>query len=104
MGIKLAEQINQDGTHRAWLFHCPACDDPHQCDDRWTFNGDQSKPTFRASVLVHYSGSDAPQRCHSFVTDGNIAYCGDSTHAMAGKTVELPDWDDRHKGKYGGTR
>lgn len=31
--------------------------------------------------------------CHSFVRDGRIEFCGDSTHAMAGQTVELPDWN-----------
>jgi hypothetical protein len=41
------------------------------------------------------SAAGAPTRCHSFVTDGNIAYCPDCTHALAGKTVPLPPWDDR---------
>ena len=29
--------------------------------------------------------------CHSFVTDGQIQYCSDSTHDLAGKTVPLPE-------------
>jgi hypothetical protein len=35
-----------------------------------------------------------PSQCHSIVTDGKIAFCIDSVHSLAGKTVELPDWDE----------
>jgi hypothetical protein len=30
-------------------------------------------------------------RCHSFVTDGRIQFLSDSTHALAGQTVDLPE-------------
>jgi hypothetical protein len=30
--------------------------------------------------------------CHSFVTDGRIQFLGDCTHALAGQTVDLPEW------------
>jgi hypothetical protein len=29
--------------------------------------------------------------CHFFVTDGEIEFCGDSTHALSGKKVQLPE-------------
>jgi hypothetical protein len=29
--------------------------------------------------------------CHFFVTDGEIEFCGDSTHALSGKNVQLPE-------------
>jgi hypothetical protein len=29
-----------------------------------------------------------------FVTDGRIQFLGDCTHALAGQTVDLPDWED----------
>ena len=29
-------------------------------------------------------------RCHSFVTDGRIQFLSDSTHVLAGQTVDLP--------------
>ena len=34
-------------------------------------------------------------RCHSFVREGRIEFLSDCTHALAGQTVELPDfsWD-----------
>jgi Family of unknown function (DUF6527) len=101
VGIKLHETVRPDGSHYAWGFYCPGCKGLHQCDDRWTFNGDKEKPTFRASILVYevpgdpidgasYAGSP---RCHSFVTDGRIEYLSDSTHELRGQTVDLPDWD-----------
>lgn len=30
--------------------------------------------------------------CHSFVTDGRIQFLTDSTHELAGQTVDLPEW------------
>jgi hypothetical protein len=32
--------------------------------------------------------------CHSIITDGKIQFCGDCTHALAGKIVDLPDIAD----------
>jgi hypothetical protein len=99
MGVKLMESVDANGAHYAWLFRCPGCGCPHQCDSRWTFNGDRELPTFAGSVLVHAADHGTPEapehrpRCHSFVTDGRIAYCADSEHALAGQTVDLPDWD-----------
>lgn len=89
-------------------FHCPACNTDHTISVgpksywpiRWQFNGDYNKPTISPSVLVT---CDIPadvriepniRRCHSFVRDGNIQYLGDCTHAMAGQTVELPDYPE----------
>jgi hypothetical protein len=91
MGIKDKEFFLTDGSHHSWAWVCPACDALHQCDSRWTFNGDLERPTFRASVLV--DAAYGRPRCHSFVTAGRIAYCPDSTHAHAGKELEIPDWD-----------
>ena len=101
MGIKLHEAVKQDGSHYSWCWFCPGCASLHQCDHRWTFNGDKERPTFRASVLVHAVDNDEHDyhrpRCHSFVTDGRIEYLSDSTHAMAGQTVDMPDWDSVRK-------
>ena len=81
----------------------------------WKLVGGVDKPTFSPSVLVrsgHYArhykrGDDCwctyyrdhPEEtpvyscyiCHSFVKDGKIQFLSDCTHALAGKTVELPD-------------
>lgn len=91
------------------LFRCPGCDDNHQVGvGTWTWNGDLERPTFTPSVLVGgvQWDSSAPFHkpahaavpaggqivCHSFVTAGRIQYLGDSTHELAGQTVDLPEW------------
>lgn len=91
------------------------CDVPER--PRWAWNGSLESPTFNPSLLVTWSHPAAlgdelhaqlerkradptylipykEHRCHSFITDGKIAFCGDSTHALAGQTVEIPDWED----------
>ena len=82
----------------------------------WGWNGSMELPTFTPSVLVksgHYAdghkagdrcwctlAEENPDkvhrirgcfRCHSFVLDGTIRFLPDSTHALAGQTVELPE-------------
>lgn len=104
----------RDVEDNALLFWCPGCDMAHRImhgtgtGQRWTWNGDVDKPTFQPSVLVQYNHwvppatPDNPQPgpqtevkdvCHSFVTDGRIQFLTDCTHALAGQTVELPDWN-----------
>lgn len=82
------------------LFHCLGCDRSHPYRVRssdpkrpvWSFNGDVEKPSFSPSLLVH--GSAETPRCHLFVTDGQIRYCSDSEHDLAGQVVALPDWKE----------
>jgi hypothetical protein len=73
----------------------------------WTFNGDANKPTFNPSILGRWTqghghwddvekkwikeGPDTQECCHSFVRDGKIQFLADSTHTLAGQTVDLPD-------------
>lgn len=93
-------------------FWCPGCDGAHAIQHgtgagpRWGWNGCVEKPTFTPSVLVTWSepsdkpgefedpAKDMKKVCHSFVTDGRIQFLGDCTHALAGQTVDLPDWED----------
>jgi len=91
-------------------FWCPGCDEAHAItvnrpdkSPNWGWNGDAIKPTFTPSILVR--GGDYLDElvsdenphgwidtiCHSFVTDGNIQFLGDCTHALANKTVSLPE-------------
>jgi hypothetical protein len=91
------------------FFWCPGCDEAHQIiyagPKAWGFNGDWDKPTFTPSYLTwHDPNPEADPkydskgkfrngfRCHSFITDGNIAFLGDCTHALANQTVALPEW------------
>lgn len=78
---------------RRLVFWCPGCDGPHMpriegAGVLWTWNGDSDKPTLQPSILVTLDIG----HCHSFVTDGQIQFLPDSTHALAGHTVELPHW------------
>jgi len=54
------------------------------------------KPTFAPSLLCN--GHDPALRCHSFVRDGRIEFLPDCQHALAGQTVELPDWEEADRG------
>jgi hypothetical protein len=83
----------------------------------WDWNGNAERPTFSPSILVRgtemtergradYEAWTAagypspapaafdsrPSVCHSFVSEGQIHYLGDCTHALAGQTVPLPAW------------
>jgi hypothetical protein len=49
-------------------------------------------PTFTPSLLVN--AFHPPSRCHLFITDGKIQFCGDCVHGLAGQTVEMVDVDD----------
>ena len=50
----------------------------------WTFDGNEESPTFAPSINI-------VGRCHYHIRAGRIEFCGDSKHALAGKTVNLPD-------------
>lgn len=86
----VARPTTENGTrYVSYWFWCPGCDDAHRIDDTWGWNADTEKPTFTPSVLSEGSGNIP--RCHSFITDGVAQFLQDSTHAMAGQTVALPD-------------
>ncbi|UWZ84661.1 DUF6527 family protein [Occallatibacter riparius] len=102
-------------------FFCPGCKGGHgvrvEGPHAWGWNGSLDAPTFNPSILIrsgHYAEGRAnpdtcwctynaqhPDQpapfvcsvCHSFVRDGRIQFLADSTHALAGQTVEIPDWE-----------
>jgi Family of unknown function (DUF6527) len=99
------------------FFRCPGCQSTHGLRvtthaDNWTYNGNPDSPTFQPSLLVTGTWSEPPvtaenladwkrapwqqtkveRRCHSFITDGRIQFLDDCTHALAGQTVDIPDW------------
>lgn len=82
--------LADDGT---LLYICPGCGGHHGVNaERWHWNGDLEKPTLSPSVKHTYP-EKPPHICHYFIRAGLIEYCRDSTHALAGKTVDLPDID-----------
>lgn len=86
--------------------HIIATKQPFSNGAVWGFNNDFNKPTFTPSLLVRTGkyvpghenfddeGHDLSSICHSFITDGKIQYLADSTHALAGQTIDLPDYGD----------
>jgi hypothetical protein len=94
-------------------FVCPGCNEEHKVMVRqpnvprpsWEFNGDYTSPTLKPSIDIKYTkyengfqnwqpGDKAEQvRCHSIITDGQIEFCSDSTHHLAGQKLALPDID-----------
>lgn len=93
-----------------YFFRCPGCGWPHGVQTgegpgpRWGFNGNVDAPTFTPSVLVQtgsavdpsiiWEDGDPPRICHTFITDGKIQFLSDCDHALAGQTVDIPDWND----------
>lgn len=117
LGTKLRQA---SGGGRVMLMHwCPGCDGPHgiiieNAEGRpiWTFDGNYDRPTFTPSVRCFTTETTDDQDkplpapvertlCHYFITAGRIIFCGDSPHALAGQTVDLPDWPYA-PGAYGG--
>lgn len=108
--------IRGDGYEgKAYLFHCPACGNSHWysvCTNgrglSWTFNGNMEAPTFspslkmtgtqpitdeeHATIMAGGKITPRPHCCHLHMIDGKIHYCGDCTHAMAGKVVDMVEW------------
>jgi hypothetical protein len=116
------------GEGEYYMFWCPGCNEAHAVGagpNQWTFNHDPVKPTFNPSVLLksghfaeHYEEGDNcwckyyaehPNKkpafkcfvCHSFVRDGQIQFLSDCTHALAGQTVDLPDWPQPVENSHG---
>lgn len=86
------------GSDKHVVFWCPGCGFAHRVpvkpDPRgWEYNGDVEKPTLSPSVLVRWTNEDKQQVCHSFVRDGKIQFLSDCTHNLAGKTIDVPDWN-----------
>jgi hypothetical protein len=84
---KLAER-QHDGISY-YIFWCPGCKCGHSyCvggPTSWEFNGDVEEPTFKPSLLNYNEIS----RCHLFIIDGKISYCGDCSHELAGTTIDM---------------
>lgn len=99
--------ITRRASDGSLLFWCPGCDGAHGVpiagERAWGWNGSMDSPTLTPSILVTYPANPnaieefkewrTERRCHSFVTNGQIQFLGDCTHALAGQTVAIPDWD-----------
>lgn len=87
----------------AYSFYCPGCGHDHtyytvpfDVQPVWSFNGDMNNPTFSPSLLNTWTKpptEEVVKRCHLFVKNGKIEYCGDSTHSLTGQTVDMKDYE-----------
>lgn len=106
-----------DKDHATVKIYCPGCKTGHYMNieprngrPAWGFNQDYANPTFTPSLLVRTGMYAAPEWfaaleegedkefhrkhstiCHSFITNGQMQFLTDSTHALAGQTVALPE-------------
>jgi hypothetical protein len=88
----MASKLRKSDDGKMMVFYCPGCGCHHYADQRWTFNGDDEKPTFTPSIKVEYGKyPKPPDVCHFYVTDGQIQYLNDCTHDLKGKTVMMQD-------------
>lgn len=96
----MAKFCEIEPNYVAW--HCPGCEgghgvpvSGHSSGKGWQWNGSLDSPTLSPSVLVNVGGSNPTEPiCHTFITDGKIQFLADSTHKLAGQTVDVPDWED----------
>ncbi|HET6805314.1 MAG TPA: hypothetical protein VFH59_07745 [Frateuria sp.] len=116
--------VHDDGTFYGIRFCCPGCAQvrdgvgswvvltvkwtpegytrsPHINEQHcWGFDGNLDNPTLTPSVLQQWNqwqGEGVPAKrhvCHSFVRNGRIEFLGDSTHSLAGQTVDLPEIEE----------
>lgn len=102
-GGKLRSIGNDRGEHIGYMLCCPGCERHHAVYTEaaakpapvWGFNGNVERPTFTPSLLVRWKEDDVQKVCHSFITDGRVQFLTDCTHALAGQTVDIPQWPDR---------
>lgn len=75
-------------------FVCPGCKETHALNlgpGGWTVVS-WVPLTLAPSVLVT-GGGDPNYRCHSFIRNDKIEFLADCSHALAGKTVPMVDFD-----------
>jgi hypothetical protein len=87
-------------TTHGFAWWCPGCEEAHPLpyEKGWTFDGNLEQPTFTPSFKHEWDqGPLDPRRtpghhcCHYVITAGQVAYCGDCTHKLVGKTISMPD-------------
>lgn len=96
--------VTRDGEPNTsrFLFYCPACQEGHFFQTEpgpqphWTWNGDTEKPTVNPSIRIRSVRNNPALNhvCHFFIRNGQIEYCGDCTHSLAGQTVAMVPWDE----------
>lgn len=91
MDIRLSSKLTDTGDG-ALIHWCPGCKNLHQIETQkrnargaiWSFDGNAEAPTFSPSINI-------VGQCHYFIRGGQMEFCSDSRHELAGRTVPLPD-------------
>lgn len=96
--------VNDHGVKYDCLaFCCPGCAlDDHsglhmlavnttEHSPSWTWDGNLEAPTISPSILTTWLETF---RCHSFLEAGVFRFLEDSTHALSGQSVPMPDLPD----------
>jgi hypothetical protein len=94
MSFHLSTKLRDTGDG-ALMHWCPGCKGRHLIETQepnvngamWKWDGNAETSTFSPSINI-------VGRCHYFITAGKIQFCGDSTHELAGQTVDLPDFPE----------
>lgn len=77
---------------RCIAFECPGCECCHQVPiegaGAWQWNGRLDRPTLYPSIKI---SNGERTLCHTWVRDGRIQFLSDCAHALAGKTVDIPE-------------
>jgi hypothetical protein len=105
----VAEAEDPRRGHSHW---CPACQEMHWIPGSWSFDGNAWSPTFTPSVKItgkhreikdgewtgeyvrDAQGNALDHCCHYIVTRGQINFCRDCTHELAGTTVPMTQLAD----------
>lgn len=88
----------REGNDNFYLFFCEGCKCCHFFQTgigRWSWNENFEKPTVTPSILARGEFSERINKnliCHSVITDGKIEFMDDSTHELAGLTIELKEF------------
>lgn len=81
---------NTEDKQIGWT--CPGCGGMHRIPTDgsrgWSWNGDFENPTISPSISVtwpHRGSGTITKKCHFFIKNGKIDFCGDCTHDMNNK-------------------
>ena len=117
--IKLSDRlwVRRSEQWENYYFWCEGCKELHGFRTKapqppltvypnpvWTFNGNVERPTFTPSLRYRRHRADYPgckPHCHTIVTDGQVQFCSDCEHELAGKTVEMSSIEDKLPEGYG---
>lgn len=110
MKVAILRSIRDDkGLYSALMFCCPGCASTRKdyaglhllpitgdssIRPTWTFNGNLESPSLMPSILTkfHWDEKEPEIICHSYLTEGIFYFLGDSTHALRGQEVPLPEF------------